>query len=115
MQRSNGGCRLLVGAIFKYKQPQPYRQEIDDDELKAAYHARTAFPGGHDGCRRMLRLHEVGALLPGYLADFFIAPAQDDPYVGLIELQREAIEAAYRVSRVGTAPPGDRKHPTISR
>jgi cytosine/adenosine deaminase-related metal-dependent hydrolase len=70
------------------------------DELKAADHTGQVTPeqlfrAVTTDAARTLRLQEVGALLPGYLADFFVAPAADDPYRRLIELQRDEIEAVY--------------------
>ncbi len=70
------------------------------DELKAAHRTGQVTPeqlfrAVTTDAARVLRLQEVGALLPGYLADFFIAPVHEDPYLGLIELQRDAIEAVY--------------------
>jgi cytosine/adenosine deaminase-related metal-dependent hydrolase len=44
----------------------------------------------------LLRLDNVGALLPGYLPDFFVtAQSSSDPYQALIELRPETIEAVY--------------------
>lgn len=44
----------------------------------------------------LLRLPNVGALLPGYLPDFFVtAKWSIDPYQALLDLRPEAIEAIY--------------------
>ncbi len=44
---------------------------------------------------RLLRLRDVGALMPGYRPDFFVTRAVDDPYRALIQLTPQDIEAVY--------------------
>ncbi len=44
---------------------------------------------------RLLRLRDVGALLPGFRADFFITRTVDDPYQALLDLTPQDIEAVY--------------------
>ncbi len=45
---------------------------------------------------RLLRLRDVGALLPGFRADFFVTRLVDDPYQALLGLTPKDIEAVYR-------------------
>jgi cytosine/adenosine deaminase-related metal-dependent hydrolase len=70
------------------------------DELKCAaatgqltpqqlFHAVTT------DAAQLLRLQDVGALLPGYRPDFFVTRGVDDPYQGLIQLTLRDIEAVY--------------------
>ncbi len=83
------------------------------DELRAAHATgqitpEQLFSAVTTYAARILRLKDVGALLPGYLPDFFIAPvaANTDPYQALIALKAQDIEAVYvggipRFSRTG--------------
>jgi cytosine/adenosine deaminase-related metal-dependent hydrolase len=70
------------------------------DELRAAHATGQITPlqlfrAVTIDAARLLRLPDMGALLPGYQPDFFIAPASDDPYLSLINLRPDDIEAVY--------------------
>ncbi|MBX3084101.1 MAG: amidohydrolase family protein [Anaerolineae bacterium] len=70
------------------------------DELRAA--ARTGqlsiaalFRAVTTDAATMLRLRNVGTLLPGYAPDFFVAPASSDPYAALLSFTPHNLEAVY--------------------
>lgn len=70
------------------------------DELRAA--AKTGQMDVHSLFRavttdaaNLLRVRGVGALLPNYLPDFFVAPAASDPYAALLTFTPHNIEAVY--------------------
>ncbi|MEP7287351.1 MAG: amidohydrolase family protein [Chloroflexota bacterium] len=70
------------------------------DELKAAHATgqispEQLFRAVTTDAARLLRLPNVGVLLPGYMPDFFITKGSDDPYLALINLEPSTIEAVY--------------------
>lgn len=83
------------------------------DELRAAHATgqitpEQLFRAVTTNAARILRLKDVGALLPGYLPDCFVAPIapNTDPYQALVALRAQDIEAVFiggesRFSRAG--------------
>jgi cytosine/adenosine deaminase-related metal-dependent hydrolase len=68
------------------------------DEIKAASATgqitpEQLFRAVTTDAARLLRLKAVGALLPGFLPDFFITRRADDPYMALTQLDSKDIEA----------------------
>jgi cytosine/adenosine deaminase-related metal-dependent hydrolase len=78
------------------------------DELKAASATgqltpEQLFRAVTSDAARLLRLRDVGTLLPGHRADFFVAPASTDPYQALIALKASDIDAVYLGGRAAPA------------
>lgn len=70
------------------------------DELRAAaatgqLSPRQLFRTVTTDAARLLRLPDVGALMPGFLPDFWITRIADDPFEELLTLKAEDIEAVY--------------------
>jgi cytosine/adenosine deaminase-related metal-dependent hydrolase len=70
------------------------------DELRAAANTgqlsiAALFRAVTTDAARIFRLGNVGALLPDYLPDFFIAPASANPYAALLTFTPHNLEAVY--------------------